>query len=143
METPYGGLWYAAGNPDGSRFGSVNRPSPPLAIYRVFPRQVQKSSAKCLRTGRPSTQRNALSRPPDSPRHPPLLHSGSRFCRLGLPIPSSLLLDFVCVRSGGVGIARRSCSVYLHNPRDASKYALLTPCIHIGSPEPKVLTCNQ
>ena len=33
METPYGGLWYAAGNPDGFRFGSVNRPSPSRAMY--------------------------------------------------------------------------------------------------------------
>ena len=33
METPYGGLWYAAGNPGGFRFGAVNRPSPPRANY--------------------------------------------------------------------------------------------------------------
>ena len=33
METPYGGLRYAAGNPDGFRFGAVNRPSPPRASY--------------------------------------------------------------------------------------------------------------
>ena len=34
METPYGGLRYAAGNPDGFRFGSVSRPSPLRAIYK-------------------------------------------------------------------------------------------------------------
>ena len=39
METPYGGLWYAAGNPDGFRFGSVNRPSPPLAIVYSLKRR--------------------------------------------------------------------------------------------------------
>ena len=33
METPYGDLWYAVRKPDGFRFGSVNRPSPPLSIY--------------------------------------------------------------------------------------------------------------
>ena len=32
METPYGGLWYAAGNPDGFRFGAVDRPSPPRGV---------------------------------------------------------------------------------------------------------------
>ena len=31
METPYGGLWYAAGNPDGFRFGAVNRIRPDAA----------------------------------------------------------------------------------------------------------------
>ena len=30
METSYGCLWYAAGNPSGFWFGAVNRPSPPL-----------------------------------------------------------------------------------------------------------------
>ena len=41
METPYGGLWYAAGNPDGFRFGTVNRPSPPRAIYMQVTSQHQ------------------------------------------------------------------------------------------------------
>ena len=36
MEDPYGGQWYAAGNPDGFRFAAVNRRSPPRAIYKYI-----------------------------------------------------------------------------------------------------------
>ena len=41
MEIPYGDLWYAAGSPDGFRFGSVNRPSPPLAMYKYIIKTVK------------------------------------------------------------------------------------------------------
>ena len=50
LRTWRGSLWYAAGNPDGFRFGAVNRPSPPRAIYM---KTVKLQSARCLKTGRP------------------------------------------------------------------------------------------
>ena len=74
METPYGGLWYAARSPDGFRFGSVNRPSPPPAIYKnitsscfvieKLPQTAGHSAAFNKYTGgitTPSTQGNDLA----------------------------------------------------------------------------------
>ena len=34
METPYGGLWYAAGNPDGFRFRTVNQCNQTKMAYK-------------------------------------------------------------------------------------------------------------
>ena len=103
METPYGGLWYAAGNPDGFRFGSVNHPSPPLSRYRwnrnvnLTLDQSSKTRSRnnlvrmCLRIGRPSNRKTVPPYPPvgrrsllDLPHH----RCEPRFCRLGPPMCS-------------------------------------------------------
>ena len=107
METPYGGLWYAAGNLDGFRFGAVNRPSPPRAIYRYQNNAAQMKlnktrHEKCLKTGRPSNRKTVLFRPPAAHHSPlalPRRHWGPRFCGLGLPTP--LLSSWLSVGCAG------------------------------------------
>ena len=113
IEAPYEGLWYAASNPDGFRFGSVNRP-PHRLLYTQQSSQRQTSngnckemqSVKCLRTDRPINQRIALLRLPGHPRHLPLL-PGPKFFGLGPPTPLSLPFGSVFVRPGVACTARR------------------------------------
>ena len=84
MEAPYGGLWYAAGNPDGFRFETVDRPSPPLSIYRVIAEhQSVKRQTECLKTGRPLTTHSLA--------HAPISSSDAHLLRLSKDLPVTVL----------------------------------------------------
>ena len=115
METPYGGLWYAAGNPDGFRFGAVNRPSPPRVIYMCawLSKQNRTVNNKTVSASELVGQIvKALSHPPAARRSPRVLlrrRWGRRSWYPGppiLPLLSWLSAGCVRVRAGVVCSAR-------------------------------------
>ena len=136
METLYGGLWYAAGNPDGFRFGTVNRPSQSHAKYITnssFRKEKQGGTSKLQNFRNFEIESNmrasklvgqviketfySVHCPPVGRRSPPDLlrrHWGPRFCHPGLPTCSLLLSGCACARSG-VRCSARQCVRLIQN----------------------------